>query len=258
MARIAFIHDISDLSLWRDGLWGAINMLRNKFDIDMYRHDEYEGGEYSFVLGWGGFNSPVEKMLRNISGKKGLCIGGNAFHPTTMHEYDVLFYETMWYRKQIAMHPNHIHAFGVNTDIYYPNQSAPKMFDYLGVGSFSLWKRWEMMTKKKGNRFVIGEVQKDNISESMQIIDNLIRHGIGVSHVVDPKLLSRYYQASRKVYIPAEIHGGGERAILEARACGCEVEIEGDNEKLGELTSSVLYSHFYYANQLEKGIRSCL
>jgi len=62
------------------------------------------------------------------------------------------------------------------------------------------------------------------------------------------------YNRAKIVYIPANIIGGGERAVLEARACGCKVEVEPDNPKLQELLNCPLWDTNYYTDQLVKGI----
>lgn len=54
--------------------------------------------------------------------------------------------------------------------------------------------------------------------------------------------------------MPDDVLGGGERAILEARSLGVEVEIESDNPKLAELLDSPIYDHLYYAAQLRFGL----
>lgn len=75
-----------------------------------------------------------------------------------------------------------------------------------------------------------------------------------VSDMIEPEKLAELYRASKLAYIPAELHGGGERALLEARACGIPVQFESDNPKLEELSTSPIYDHHYYAQQLKKGI----
>ena len=129
-----------------------------------------------------------------------------------------------------------------------------KLFDIISVGSFSLWKRHELLIGRGGIRLAIGEVQKENRPESYSIISRLLEGGVMVSDMVDPYKLAELYRASKKAYIPAELHGGGERALLEARACGIPVEFEQDNPKLEELATSPIYDHHYYAQQLKKGI----
>lgn len=58
----------------------------------------------------------------------GLCIGGNAQppHKNIAKVYDILFYETEWYRDTIKHHPNIRQAFGINTNIFYPKPQPPR------------------------------------------------------------------------------------------------------------------------------------
>lgn len=53
--------------------------------------------------------------------------------------------------------------------------------------------------------------------------------------MLPPRELAQLYRESRLVYFPMSEVGGGERAVLEARACGCNVEIAPDNAKLQSL-----------------------
>lgn len=262
--KLLFVYDHKYPDLWMDGLWAALNLLEEDFDVERLNlwPDEDIEPKYDpdFILGWGAFNSLVDQWLHPFNVKKGLCIGGNAMLPKGADNYDVLFYETKWYRPQISFHKNIVHAFGVNTDIYFPitDVPAPIIWDFLGVGSFSNWKRWEKMVGKFGSKMVIGEYQRDNEAESTAIIQNLLKGGVMISNMVNPYDLACMYQWSRTVYIPADIYGGGERAVLEARACGVSVDIEDDNPKLKELKEGPIYDHHYYAAQLKKGIMSCI
>jgi hypothetical protein len=61
-------------------------------------------------------------------------------------------------------------------------------------------------------------------------------------------------QTAKAVYVPDDVLGGGERAVLEARSLGVDVVIEEDNPKLAELLDSPIYDHAYYATQLSFGI----
>lgn len=259
MKKVLFVYDHSYPHMWKDGLRAALGLLEKHFNITYWNLAEatiIQELDFDFILGWGAFNSSVDKQLQKLEGKKGLCIAGNYFN-IKGQQYDVLFHETNWYKPHIETHPNIVHAFGVNTDIFKPME-LPKLYDVLSVGAFALWKRQPKISEKKGYRMVVGEVQKKNMSESMEIINYLISIGVSVSDMVDPEKLAIMYNMSKMVYIPAHIIGGGERAVLEARACEIPVEIEDDNEKLKELLDCDLYDHHYYANQLKKGIESCL
>lgn len=258
---VLFIYDHQFDKIWKDGLWAALEILKRDFKLvkwNLHNNHSKPNVSYDFALGWGGFSSSVDIIMRNIKGPKGLCLGGYGF-TDNISDYDVLFYECEWAKKwfeKYARKPikNLVHAFGVNSDIYYQIPHKLKIYDYLSVGSFSLWKRHTKMINKKGARMVIGEIQKGNPQESYSIILPLLQHGVAISDMVDPILLSRLYNVSKKVYIPAEVMGGGERAVLEARACGVPVEIESDNPKLKELLDGPIYDHNYYADQLKQGI----
>lgn len=264
--KILFVYNHKYPEKWMDGLWAALNVLEEDFEIyknnlHFNKHPSVDGND--FVLGWGAFSSSVDMELRKTTYKgikKGLCIAGNAIPPIGANNYDVLFYETKWYRPQINFHKNIVQAFGVNTDIYFKQDfTVSLVWDYIGVGAFANWKRWEKMLNKKGNRLVIGEYQEGNEAESMEIVRKLIKGGVMVSNMRNPMDLSNFYCWSRTAYIPADIYGGGERAILEARVCGLNVEIEQDNQKLKELVEwNPIPDHHWYAKKLKEGILSVL
>jgi len=244
-----------------DGLDEAIHILG---------YDRYNIGEdlpnfekYDFLLGHGAFHSRVDMLLRtlpNLRFRKGLCIGGNV-HEQDTESYDVLFYETEWVKKFLKLEGNLVHAFGINSKIYNKEDLTLyryRSIDYLSVGAFASWKRHEKIIQQKGNRVCIGEIQKDNKEESMEIIQTLLSQGVGVIPQVDSENLARYYQSAKFVFIGADIYGGGERAVLEARACDCMVVIQEDNPKLKELLKTPIWDEYYYANQLKKGIENCV
>ena len=266
---------------WNDGLRAALRLIdkRKNFEVkkhNLYKSDLIDDIDFNFVLGWGGFNSPVDKFLVDLKEKEvpyewhtipkfGLCIGGNAFPPRQDNTYDVLFYETNWYKPQIEWHKNARRAFGINDDIFHSEEwggfegSYPeKLYDYVSVGSFSNWKRHELITKKEGNKLVVGQIQRNNAVESMGIIARLLAHGVAVSDMVTPEKLALIYNLTDTVFIPASIEGGGERAVWEALACGCKVEVEEDNLKLKELLNTEPTNHHWYASALLAGIKSCL
>lgn len=268
MPRLLFVYYMPDESFWMDGLYMALLDLEEHYTIsrlNLAKDTQLpEDESYDFVLGWGAFNSPVDTFLQLLRGKSsdfkmGLCIAGNSFPPTGALLYDVLFYETKWYRPQIDFHPNIIHAFGVNTDIFSKvDFPTPVVWDYIGVGSLSSWKRWEKMATKRGNRLVVGEFQTSNVPESSSIAISLLQNHIQVSNMVHPFDLAMLYSWARTLYVPADIYGGGERSVWEAKACGLDVEVEDDNPKLQELVAAEVRDHHHYASQLQKGIQKCI
>lgn len=262
--RVLFVYDLPTEHQWCDGLWAALNLLDQDFEItrlNLLGAPAFDARGYDLLLGWGAFGSAVDRSMHQYQHrfKKALCIAGCATPPEGADKYDVLFYETKWYRPQISFHPNIVHAFGINTDIFSPTDlPTPIVWDYISVGAFAKWKRLEKLADKKGNKLAVGYYQDGNEAESLEIARHLIKAGVMVSNQVNPYDLANLYQWSRTAYIPAELIGGGERSVLEARACGLKVEIEPDNPKLQELLDCPLYDHIYYAAQLKKGILSVL
>lgn len=262
--KILFLYESKHPILVEDGLWTALNALETTFyikRINLSTHLPNLDG-CDFILGWGAFGSGVDRYIQGCHTKKktGLCIGGNET-PLTDQKYNVLFYETKWVRDFLSLQYSTaelLQAFGYNDLIYKNLGITEKDIDYLGVGAFADWKRWELMKNKRGRRRVIGEFQQGNPIESQKIWDDLSDDRIICKDMVTPTLLNLEYNRARTVYIPASIYGGGERAILEARACGCEVEIESDNPKLKEVKEMPLWTHQDYAKKLKFGIDLCL
>lgn len=268
--KLLFVYDIPDEDYWKDGLYAAVELLKNDFDLFKYNlrdpHIDRDLPSWpDFVLGWGGFKSPVDDYVSKFDTRehitKGLCLGGYAGYQG--QKYDIIFYETEWtntWLKEQEYQGKTMHAFGVNTDIFKPVEISieAKIWDYLTVGAFSSWKRQDLLLVKQGLKLAVGEIQKNNLSESIDIIGNLLFGGCMVSDMVKPGMLAMIYNMSNTIYVPANLVGGGERAVLEARACGRKVEVESDNPKLQELLTSPIWDQKYYAEQLKKGILECI
>lgn len=260
--KLLFLYELADNLYAQDGLHTAIEILRDEFEITKANIKEGipELSGYDYVLGHGGWSGSVDNLIKaslNVIPKCGLCIGGNINPPDEMFAYSNLFCETKWYLPQIENHPNASVAFGINKDLFF-NQNNQRFIDYLGVGAFAKWKRWELMGKKSGIRLVVGEIQKNNPLESMAIVGMLVANNVGVLPNIDPKQLCGLYNSSKTVYLPALVYGGSERAVLEARQCGCDVIVEDDNPKLKELLSCEIPSAYDYAKKLSSSIMKVL
>jgi len=259
MTKILFVYEHQFNDIWQDGLNKAVELLGKDFSVEKLNlfNQTLKSVKYDFVLGWGAFGSRVDRFVRKMDGKKGLCIAGNSVSPTNMDAYDILFYETNWYKDQIKDHRNIVRAFGINGDVY-KNLNRDRFIDYLSVGAFAYWKRQVKMLDKDGYRMVIGEIQRSNIEESYDVIDRLLKGGVMVGDMIESKKLAELYNSAKRVYIPADINGGGERAVWEAMSCGCKVDIEDDNPKLKSLLEEKPLSHIDYYKALKNGINSVI
>lgn len=280
-----FNKDPAHYDTWRDGLWAALRILARNFTIQYLNVNDIvvaerpsinyhlRPGTFKFILGWGAFGSPTDYFLTQLHTvhadphPKALCIGGNAVppHENVTEVYTLLFFETEWYRETISFHPLIHQAFGINSNIYHKlppklDEHGDRVFewDVLMVGHFLPWKRHLYLATKEGRKLAVGEIYQE-YEVSATIVEQLQEHGIEVTNMLPPRELADLYRTSRLVYFPMATVGGGERALLEARACGAEVEVAEDNPKLQFLLHlSPIPDHHMYARQLLEGIEKML
>jgi len=187
----------------------------------------------------------------------GIMISGSAkpsFLRNPQKKYDLLFYETEWYKKYLSSRKIRIHAFGIDTDIMNGTMSDEKSIDWLSIGVLKKYKRIESIFDKLGKKLVIGFDPKTPYSEQLKksMQENQVEFIPFMSYLE----LSSYYARTKNLLANGITQGGGERAILEARAYGCNIHVNPDNLKLKEMAECPIYDHHYYANQLKQGIEA--
>ncbi len=244
----------------KDGFVGAMELLKQDYNVDYYnlnlggKNPKFEAYDAIFVKSnWGCAPDLYARKHIPPNLPKALLISGVNPVPSreAMFFYDVLFYETEWYRPQIQDHPCIIHAFGTNTSVMKPAEhQCEKIYDYIMVGEFKPEKRFEKFVEKEGRKLCVGLIY----DPKNPIVLMLRKHNVEIHNYVSYEKLAEMYHSSRCCYQPCQIDGGGERAILEARACGIFVETSADNPKLLELTTCPLYDHVYYYEQLKLGM----
>jgi glycosyltransferase involved in cell wall biosynthesis len=263
--KLVYVFGQPEPSTWRDGMWAAMKLLEADFEITWVNAQLGEAppaeGNH-ILLAWGDFESPAERACRHLKARrKALQMGGMSAPTTPALFWDVIFAETAWHQQYLRQHTGHgnvLRAFGVNTDIYRPDldvQASP-VFDWITVGHWADWKRQHLFHGKPGHKLAVGErYATANPHQAPPIIEAHLRAGVVVAPYVEPWQLARFYNMSARCYIPASLVGGGERAVLEAKACGIPVEIEPDNPKLQELLDGPVISHVDFARALKEGLR---
>jgi hypothetical protein len=247
-------------SYWHDGFTKAINILKTKYDIEIinfYDKTNINYNLYDLVLIKEGFDGDIYHNYLNFikNNKKnckiGLLISSSNIIPTDdlLKNLDILFYETYWYYNyaNLKRHKLAIHAFGVDTEIM-KNKNLVKKYDVIFIGTCFPYKRPEKILDLPGLKLVIGQIPDKELENKFK------QNKVHVINFVSYENLSNYLNMSKLCYIPCQTHGGGERAVLEARACGINVRIEDDNLKLKELLESPIYDSNYYAQQIQNGI----
>lgn len=213
----------------------------------------------------------ARQFLRNTVVPKVLLISGVGAVPAEKSEvlfYDALMYETEWYAQKVHLkqkHPVVLHGFGIDTHIMHPTKNRSMKWDIMFVGWMAPYKRLhkfvervEQMRRHDKRRHVralaVGKL--DATDESADIVKMLRAAGIEVWSEVSYAELAGLLSSSRELYIPSGVNGGGERAVLEARACNVSVHVASDNPKLQTLAaqSTPVYDHYYYADQIRRAL----
>ena len=147
-------------------------------------------------------------------------------------------------------------------------------YDWLVMGLASEHKRLGRLVDKGGRRLAVtarayylrsGGVRpsagqnldaaaaaRENSAETVRA---LLDDGVEVREFVPPDALPALLASARALLVPDAVWlGGGERAVLEARACGLAVEVAADNPRLASLAAGPVWNILYYAGQLEAGL----
>ena len=259
--KICVLYNVPNNSIkyssWHDGFTKAIYILQKTFFIDMinsFDNQNIDFSQYTFVFFKESFNGNIYQKYKYQLHKNnilGLFISSSNIIPNNneLNIYNILFYETKWYYNyaKLNRHSNTYHAFGIDNSVMKP-KIQEKIYDVIFVGNIVNYKRPLNLLNLPGKKICLG-FKTDRL-----IIKKLLENNVEVIEFIEYHKLADYYNKSKLCYIPCSIHGGGERAVLEARSCGISVKIEDDNPKLKELCESEIYSSIYYSKQIEKAI----
>ena len=100
---------------------------------------------------------------------------------------------------------------------------VPKRWDSLFVGWFASYKRpwlFGARTPASGGARKLAVGKADVDEESLRLAAQLAQEGVEVRSEVPYASLAELYNSALEVHVPTTVEGGGERAVLEARACG--------------------------------------
>ena len=254
---------------WNDGFVAAVRLLHrwghNVIWLNTAAHDADSAYDAivtpkTVVLAKSNWGWKVDRFLRSATQRhllrvpRAIMVSGISKR-INRHRggfYDVVFYQTEWYRRRLSPRLTTVHAYGINTaEMYPPDSPVESEWDWLYVGALTPQRRPELLLTKPGRRLVIGELERSDPT----LISRLEQGHVEIlSYVPYPKLREFYWRA-RSVYVPAALDGGGERQVMEAVACGRPIEIEPDNPKLSEVLSRAgMWTETYYAHQLELGL----
>lgn len=225
---------------WQDGLATALNII-GKDHIVTY-HEPWDTIENVDVIlyheapcTFGGNNSHHYNKVRTNPIKKALLFAGGAIRKEWVSGFDILFLESKINEKEcddlgISWH----HAFGINDKIF-KYEKKEKMYDGMLAGTCASWKRQWLIGEALGDK---GLVCGKNQESDPQPFIKCKEFGTLVLPEQRAESVASLLNQSFTCVNPCDYWGGGQRATLEAMACGVPVICCTDSPKNREFVEA--------------------
>jgi len=244
--KLCILTSIPELYLWRDGLYNALGILGQEWDIDIYLDHERPTSvkKYDMVIGWGAFQSPEANYVAELPStvKKGLFFAaGHGQEDPLIHKFDIIFAEDKHsLHRLLELGGNARLAFGINAEIFNPDReelvNQPVLFDVFHPGAYALWKRKELFA----------EVAKGKKALSVGILQEIEREehfacqkaGVMTLPNVPQEFMPWYYASAKCVAITG--WAGSQRTVLEALAMNKQCIIPTDAPQLLDYSKNVI------------------
>lgn len=235
--KIAFLwQGISDPVIrdhWKDGLYAAMKLVEKEHEI-VYREPWDNLEDVDFILYWespctaNGKNGAHYNAVRKMKKPKIMLFSGGPVRYEDCEGFDLFLVESKINEEEFQkIGLPWLRAFGVNTDIFKPVK-VEKKYDGIHHGASASWKRQWLMADALGEKaLVIGREQPEDMhpfNESRRLGATVI----GQTEYVD---LPKYICSAHTMCQTSEYWGGGQRATLEAMACGIPPIVMSDSPK---------------------------
>jgi hypothetical protein len=198
------------------------------------------------------FRKYVSNMPNGMRRPKIVLLVSGVVPPSKPEFYDAFVYEVSFYERFIKHLPQpRLHGFGIDTRFMrrptaVERKKHKKKFDFVWVGQLGDYKR---------ARWVLSETPRDaktlvictsvNDKQLYRALEKSPKVALLRAQTYDG-LRARLWE-SKAAFITMPTGGGGERLVLEARACGLPLYVAKDNTKLLDLATGPLYDIYYYA-----------
>lgn len=217
---------------WNDGLREAMRHIEKDHEVQYFEPwDEITG---DVVLYWeapctiNGENAAHYNRVRSLPIKKALLFAGGPLEKEWVAGFDLLFVESKINADECEqLGIPYRTAFGINENVFHEIK-LPKMFDGIHHGTCASWKRQGLVGQALGSKgIVVGEWQKTD----PQPFRDAQGFGAHVVEKVPRETVNVLLNMSHTLVQSSDFWGGGQRATLEAMACGLPVVCMSDSPK---------------------------
>lgn len=234
--KIAFVwqgsSDEHTFSHWNDGLRAAMKLIEETHEVTY--HEPWDDIEADFILYWeapctaNGTNAPHYNKVRNSPIKKALLFAGGPIEVQNISGFDWFFTESQINDEEFEkLGVPYTRAFGINEDIFKP-LNLEKKWDGIHHGTCASWKRQWLVGQALGDRgLLVGRRQKTD-RRGFDESENL---GTTVLDEQPYEEVNRLINQSKTLLQTSDFWGGGQRATLEAMACGVPPIVMTDSPK---------------------------
>lgn len=218
---------------WNDGLKKAMELIETMHTVTYHEPHEYIKN-VDIILYWEAPVTMVGKDKMNYLNvmtnpiPKALLFAGGEIKKQWVVGFDLLFVESQINADECErLHIPYRTAFGVNTDIFYP-RDIPKLYDGMHQATCASWKRLDLFAKALKDKGVV--CGRDQESDPLGFME-CRKYKVNLLPEQPYSEVARLLNQSYTMVNTSEFWGGGQRATLEAMACGIPPIVMSDSPK---------------------------
>lgn len=218
---------------WNDGLKKAMELIESEHEVTYHEpHEVIKDAD--ILLYWEAPCTILGKDKMNYLNiltnplPKALLFAGGPIKKEWVDGFDLVFVESQINADECEKLgiPYRV-AFGVNTDIFYP-QNKEKIYDGMHQATCASWKRLDLFAKAlKDKGIVCGRDQETDPSGFIECR----KQGVTLLPEQPYEEVANLLNQSHTMVQTSEFWGGGQRATLESMACGVPVICMSDSPK---------------------------
>lgn len=218
---------------WNDGLRKAMELIETEHEV-IYQEPHEIIKDVDIILYWEApctINGKDKMNYLNILTNplpKALLFAGGPIKKEWIDGFDLVFVESQINADECEKQKiPHRTAFGVNTDIFYP-ANVEKIYDGMHQATCASWKRLDLFAKALKNRGIV--CGRDQETDPNGFIA-CRKYGVTLLPEQPYKKVAELLNQSYTLVQTSEFWGGGQRATLEAMACGIPPIVMSDSPK---------------------------